>query len=109
MNLKRLRQILKALADDTRLRILNVLFVKELSVSQLCEILRINQPSISKHLLRLRLLTLVNDRRDGNNMYYSFNMTIDCIKIILLIFNQETIEIKKFVQDKERMKKINCD
>ena len=52
MNLKTLRQILKACADDTRLRILNILKEKELTVKEICATLKISQPMISKHLTR---------------------------------------------------------
>ena len=70
MTLKRLRQILKALAEDTRLRIVNILQYKELTVKDICTILRVKQPTISKHLVRLRLLRIVRDRREGNYVYY---------------------------------------
>ncbi|MBN1794850.1 MAG: winged helix-turn-helix transcriptional regulator [Candidatus Omnitrophica bacterium] len=73
MTLKRLRQILKALAEDTRLRILNLLYARELTVGDMCKILRVSQPTLSKHLARLRLLRIVIDRRKGNLVYYSLN------------------------------------
>jgi ArsR family transcriptional regulator len=73
MNLKTLRQILKACADDTRLRIINILKNKELIVKDMCAVLKVSQPMISKHLTRLRLLKIVIDRREGNLIYYSLN------------------------------------
>ncbi|MBL7130143.1 MAG: metalloregulator ArsR/SmtB family transcription factor [Candidatus Omnitrophica bacterium] len=70
MKIKRARQILKSLADDTRLRIINLLSKEELIVSDLCRILKKSQPSISKHLMRLRLTGILGDRREGINVYY---------------------------------------
>jgi len=77
MNLKRARQILKSLADDTRLRIVNLLRNRELAVSDICEVLRKKQPNISKHLTRLRLTGLVVDRRSGSNVYYFLDKSED--------------------------------
>ena len=70
MRIKRARQILKSFADDTRLRIINLLNQKDLTVTELCEVLNKNQSNISKHLARLRLTGVVSDRRNGLNVYY---------------------------------------
>ncbi|MFH1411858.1 MAG: metalloregulator ArsR/SmtB family transcription factor [Candidatus Omnitrophota bacterium] len=65
------RQMLKSLADDTRLRIVNLLRKEELSVTEICEILDVQQSNLSKHLSRLSLTGLVKDKREGSNVYYS--------------------------------------
>ena len=70
MRIKRARQILKSFADDTRLRIINLLNKKNLNVTELCEILEKKQSGISKHLARLRLTGVVTDKRKGLNVYY---------------------------------------
>ena len=70
MRIKKARQILKSFADDTRLRIINLLNRQELNVMELCEILGSSQSNLSKHLARLRLTGVVNDRREGLNVYY---------------------------------------
>jgi len=71
MKIKKARQILKSLADDTRLRIINLLkHKKEINVTELCEILDKNQSNMSKHLTRLRLTGIVGDRRERNNVHY---------------------------------------
>ena len=71
MYLKNLRQILKVLGDDTRLRIINLLSKGELSVTEICFVLKRNQPIVSKHLERMRMVEIVNDRREGSFIYYS--------------------------------------
>ena len=70
MRIKKARQILKSFADDTRLRVINLLNRQELNVTELCEILGSSQSNLSKHLARLRLTGVVNDRREGLNVYY---------------------------------------
>ena len=62
--------ILKALADETRLRLVRVLQKEELNVQEICEITNLPQPKISRHLAVLKNSGLVNDRRDGTRIFY---------------------------------------
>ena len=71
MQIQTARKILQAFADDTRLRIINLLKEKELSVTDICNVLDVQQSNVSKHLSRLRLSGVVNDRREGLNVFYS--------------------------------------
>ena len=105
MTLKKLRQILKALGEDNRLRILNLLFHKELSVNKICSILNISQPSVSKHLVRLRLLGIVSDKRSGNLIFYRINekMHSDALKTVRFIFS-EFQNIDAFQKDLGKLK-----
>jgi DNA-binding transcriptional ArsR family regulator len=75
LNVKGIRQLLKVCAEDTRLRILNVLWNKECTVKEICRALAVSQPTVSKHLMKLRLLKMVIDRRQGNLVYYKLNQT----------------------------------
>ncbi|MCP3920623.1 MAG: metalloregulator ArsR/SmtB family transcription factor [bacterium] len=63
-------RLLKALGDETRLRILHLLSQNELSVSELMEILNMGQSRISTHLTLLKEMGLVCDRRAGRRSYY---------------------------------------
>ncbi|MBC7963404.1 MAG: metalloregulator ArsR/SmtB family transcription factor [Steroidobacteraceae bacterium] len=64
--------IFKALADETRLRILALLLTEqELCVCDIIASLRLSQSTVSRHLAYLRKSGLVNDRRCGLWMYYS--------------------------------------
>ena len=60
-----------ALADRTRLRLLNLMNGKEVCVCYLVEILGQSQPKISRHLAYLRRAGVVVARRDGKWMHYS--------------------------------------
>ena len=64
-------RVLKALADETRLRILHMLQQGELSVSDLMEVLNLGQSRTSTHLTMLKEVGLVTDRRAGRRNFYS--------------------------------------
>ena len=64
-------EIFKALADETRLRIINLLVRGELCVCEIMKVLDIGQSKASRHLGVLRYAGLVSDRRQGLWMYYS--------------------------------------
>jgi len=63
--------LLKLLADPTRLRLLALLLHEELSVAELQEILGMAQSRISSQLALLRQADLVVDRREGKKAFYS--------------------------------------
>jgi ArsR family transcriptional regulator len=62
--------LFRALADSTRLRLLNLIADKEICVCYFVEILRISQPKISRHLAYLRRAGIVAARRQGRWMHY---------------------------------------
>jgi ArsR family transcriptional regulator len=59
-----------ALADRTRLRLLNLMRDGEICVCFLVEVLKTNQPKISRHLAYLRRAGVVAARREGKWMHY---------------------------------------
>ncbi len=59
-----------ALADRTRLRLLNLMNGKEVCVYYFVEILEQSQPKISRHLAYLRRTGIVSARREGKWMHY---------------------------------------
>ncbi len=63
--------LFRALADRTRLRIVNLLARGTLCVCDLQRILRLPQSSISRHLALLRSAGLIRDRRDGMRTFYA--------------------------------------
>ena len=60
----------RALADRTRLRLLNLMGSDEVCVCFLVEILGASQPKVSRHLAYLRRAGIVAARRDGTWMHY---------------------------------------
>lgn len=59
-----------ALADRTRLRLLSLIGEEEVCVCFFVEVLKTNQPKISRHLAYLRRAGLVRTRRQGKWMHY---------------------------------------
>lgn len=69
---ERLNRLFSALADPTRIRILNALMVtEELCVCDLAVIADLSVSAVSHQLRLLRDRDLVNARRDGRMVYYS--------------------------------------
>jgi ArsR family transcriptional regulator len=65
-----LAPLFAALADRTRLRLLNLMNGKEVCVCYFVEILGQSQPKISRHLAYLRRAGIVTARREGKWMHY---------------------------------------
>jgi DNA-binding transcriptional ArsR family regulator len=66
-------QLLRILADPTRLRLLGLLQGGPLNVTTLCQKLDLAQPTVSHHLGLLRSLKLVTNRREGKQVFYALN------------------------------------
>ena len=60
----------RALADYTRLRLINLMGDDEVCVCFFVEVLKTNQPKISRHLAYLRRAGVVAARREGKWMHY---------------------------------------
>lgn len=62
--------LLKALSHETRLLILCLLSEREMSVSEIEEVVQLPQANVSQQLARLRQDKLVIARREGRVIYY---------------------------------------
>ena len=82
LNVAGLSEFFKAMADETRVKILYLLSQKELCVCDLAYILETNLPAVSHHLRFLKALNLVKPRRDGKMVFYSLadEHVLDLIK-----------------------------
>lgn len=70
-------RLFAALADPTRLRLLNLMAGREVCVCYFVEILKQGQPKISRHLAYLRNAGIVTARREGKWMHYSIQRPDD--------------------------------
>jgi ArsR family transcriptional regulator len=70
-------RLFTALADRTRLRLLNLIAGRELCVCYLVEVLGQSQPKISRHLAYLRRAGIVSARRQGKWMHYRIRRPAD--------------------------------
>ena len=66
-------ELFKNFSDSTRIRILYCLFEKERSVTEIADLLKMNQSAISHQLRFLKNSKLVKNRRDGKTIYYSLD------------------------------------
>ncbi|MDR3365336.1 MAG: metalloregulator ArsR/SmtB family transcription factor [Clostridiales Family XIII bacterium] len=66
-------ELFKALADPTRLKIVNVLLLAEVCVCDIAATVDMSQPAVSHHLKALRAARLVKYRREGKTIYYSLD------------------------------------
>jgi ArsR family transcriptional regulator len=70
LDVRSFSRLFKALADETRLRIVALLSHGELCVCHFAEALRLSQPKVSRHLATLRSAGVVEYRREGTWVYY---------------------------------------
>jgi len=81
-------QVLRALADPTRRRVMQLLLREELNVSELVEILRQPQSTVSRHLKNLRDAGLITDRRVGVTTYYRARGSEQAAGDVAAVLNQ---------------------
>ena len=101
--------LFRALADRTRLRLLNLMSDGEVCVCFFVEILGTNQPKISRHLAYLRRAGIVEARRDGKWMHYRVNVPADQYAAQLLADTRAWFaQDKQMQRDRERLIKVCC-
>ena len=70
-----MNEVFKALSDQTRRRILELLKEKDLTAGEIADNFAMSKPSISHHLSILKNAELVIYDKQGQNIYYSLNTT----------------------------------
>ena len=79
-------RLLKALANPTRLEVLNLLQIREMCVCEIMVALGLTQPTASHHLNILENADVVKDRKEGRWVFYS--LTSDAIKLLFESLNR---------------------
>jgi ArsR family transcriptional regulator, arsenate/arsenite/antimonite-responsive transcriptional repressor len=98
-----------ALADRTRLRLLNLLRDGEVCVCFFAGTLGTNNPKISRHLSYLKRADLVSGRRDGKWMHYSLQRPADKRAADLLDATMKMIEDDpEMKRDRQRLVEFCC-
>ena len=98
-----------ALADRTRLRLLNLLGAGEVCVCYFVELLGESQPKISRHLAYLRRAGVVNARRDGKWIHYSIARPSDATVAAVLESTLTALERDKQMQrDRSALERVCC-
>jgi ArsR family transcriptional regulator len=102
--------LLAALADRTRLRLLNLIVGREVCVCYLVEILRQGQPKISRHLAYLRRAGVVTARREGKWMHYRVERPQDAAAALILDAVLESFRLDREMQsDLARLSRACCE
>lgn len=99
----------RALADRTRLRLLNLMGADEVCVCFFVEIIQTNQPKISRHLAYLRRAGIVGARRDGPWMHYRITEPTDsdAARVLQDVLSWLAND-SEMQRDRQRLVKICC-
>lgn len=99
----------RALADSTRLRLINLIGDQEVCVCYFVEILKTNQPKISRHLAYLRRAGIVETRREGIWMHYRISTPKDenAAKVLTAV-REWVANDRAMQQERKRLDKICC-
>src|SRR5271170_7211835 len=99
-----------ALADPTRLRLLNLMNGREVCVCYFVEILKQGQPKISRHLAYLRRAGIVEARREGKWMHYRIERPRDTKADSILDATLKSFEADRNMQaDLVRLGQACCE
>src|SRR5262252_8953739 len=102
-------QFFRALGDRTRLRLLNLMQADEVCVCFFVEILKTNQPKISRHLAYLRRAGIVDARRQGQWMHYRIIDPPDAEATRVLKETMGWLKTDSEMQrDRERLVRVCC-
>lgn len=87
----------KAIADETRQKIMKICCCEWLSVNEIVEHLNVTQPTVSHHLAILREAGLVNIREEGKQTFYQLNQNrmTTCCGQLRTTFSPEVIAPEK--------------
>ncbi len=97
---------LKAVSDDTRLRLLVLLAQTEHNVKDLTQILKQSQPRLSRHLKLLTNAGLIERFQEGSWVYYRANQHGNNASLISKIINNANLEDPQFQKDKKQALKV---
>ncbi len=92
-NYKQYTQFMKALGDETRVKILDMLSCGELCACNILEEFHITQPTLSYHMKILSESGLIKSRKDGIWMKYSINK--DSLDLLTDFFEKISNNIQK--------------
>ena len=104
-----IENLFQALADRTRLRLINLIGESEVCVCFLTEILKTSQPKISRHLAYLRRAQIVAARREGKWMHYRLTEPPDeHAAHVLREVRASLNEHPEFRRDREKLEGVCC-
>ena len=93
----------KILSDETRLRLLMLLYRNDHCVCELAEILELSQPKVSKHLTKLRDLGYVQTRRESQFIFYTLDKNDSILIQVLKSIEQNLTKYEILDIDSKRL------
>jgi ArsR family transcriptional regulator len=103
-------QYFKGLADETRLRVLNLLFQGELCGCDIQHVLDLSQSNVSRHLNYLKRVGLVADRREGYRVFYRLAPSAERHRALLFEYLRQVFDREPgFSKDLKELKEAIRD
>jgi ArsR family transcriptional regulator len=103
-------KVLKALGDENRVRILNLLRKRNMCVCELESVLQITQSNVSRHLQKLKEADIIDFEKQGLYVFYKINDPIlEQYPFIQNILNREFDRINKLGEDLARLERLKRD
>jgi ArsR family transcriptional regulator len=108
--LAQMEALFKACADQTRLRILNMLASEgEVCVCHFVDVLQTNQPKVSRHLAYLKRVGLVADRKEGLWVHYRLATPLaEHAGRVLECLNSCCAEVPEMQHDVMSLRSVQC-
>lgn len=105
----KMERLFRALADRTRLRVLNLMGDNEVCVCFFVEILGMSQPRISRHLAYLKKAGIVASRREGKWMHYRVvpPADVDAARILADV-QQYLANDREMQRERQKLVKFCC-
>ena len=106
--MRELMAVVKALADENRVRVLTALRPKELCVCQIVELLGLAPSTVSKHMAILKQARLVDSRKQGRWMFYRLaddDASVEA-KAMTALVARLLADDRRVREDAKRMKQI---
>src|SRR6184192_3470621 len=108
--IENLQEVILALADPIRLRLLSMMREQEVCVCYFTAVLDAPQPTVSRHLAYLRAKGLVKARREGKWMHYQLALPKDvAVAKVLEQVLEAASQDPQLQTDKKRLKAACCD
>lgn len=106
-------RILKALGDETRLRMMNLLRHGMLCVCEIEAILESSQSNVSRHLAKLRDADLIISEKKAQWVYYGLNSeTLQTCQFVKVLLDEDLARHPEYQKDRDKLctsrKTISC-
>lgn len=98
-------EIIKALSDETRIRIVNLLLHRELCVCDIEGILNINQSNASRHLTKLKTSGIITHEKKAQWVFYQISEDFrKNHKLLVEYLKDQTFKNQQYKNDAEKLK-----